>query len=182
MKLQGKLADVSIDYKTNKKKLTFLINNNITSLEEIENVELLNIEVKKYRKHRSKDANSYFWKLLQDLCDLLNLDTIEEYKRRVRELGIFRQFKIEKENVKTFEKMWTMQGVAWFCEILDTVYTQDTEFKLINSYYGSSSYDSRQMSRLIQNLVQDCEIVGIQTKSKEEIDSLIREWEQVRKI
>ena len=37
MKLQGKLADVSIDYATKKPKLTFLINNNITSLEEIEN-------------------------------------------------------------------------------------------------------------------------------------------------
>ena len=36
MKLQGKLADISIDFETRKPKLTFLINNNITSLEEIE--------------------------------------------------------------------------------------------------------------------------------------------------
>ena len=35
MKLQGKLADVSIDYNTKKPKLTFLINNKINSLDGI---------------------------------------------------------------------------------------------------------------------------------------------------
>lgn len=73
MKLQGKLADVSIDYKTNKKKLTFLINNNITSLEELENVELLDIEAKKHREKRSLDANAYCWVLLGKLAEKMNL-------------------------------------------------------------------------------------------------------------
>ena len=36
MNLQGKLADLSRDYKTNKYKITFLVNNAINSLEEIE--------------------------------------------------------------------------------------------------------------------------------------------------
>ena len=57
MKLQGKLADVSIDFATKKPKITFLINNQINSLEEIENVELLDIEAKKHRNKRSLDAN-----------------------------------------------------------------------------------------------------------------------------
>ena len=65
MKLQGKLADVSIDYATKKAKLTFLINNNITSLEEIENVDLLDIEAKKHRNKRSKDANNFFGNYVQ---------------------------------------------------------------------------------------------------------------------
>ena len=175
----GTITDIGIDYKTNKTKISLLLNTKALDIvEELKNENKLNIELKKYRKHRSLDANSYFWKLLTELCELAEIDTVEEYKRRVKELGIFRQFKIEKDNIKTFEKMWTSQGTAWFCEVADTTYIENIEFKIINAYYGSSSYNSKQMSRLIDGVVQDCEIYGIETKPKEEIESLLKEWDK----
>ena len=135
-------------------------------------------EVKEVKKKRSTNANNYFWKLLQELCEVQNLDTIEEYKKRVKELGIFRRFRIEPKDVKTFEIMWQDKGIAWFCEIADTEYIGNVEFKIINAYYGSSSFNSKQMSRLIDNLVQDCQATGIETKSKTEIDALLKEWDK----
>ena len=135
-------------------------------------------EVKEVKKKRSTNANNYFWKLLQELCEVQNLDTIQEYKIRVKELGIFRRFRIEPKDVKTFEIMWQDKGIAWFCEIADTEYLGSVEFKIINAYYGSSSFNSKQMSRLIDNLVQDCQAVEIETKSKAEIDSLLRSWDK----
>lgn len=175
----GTLQDISIDYKTNKPKITLLLDQrqSISSLEEIKNNKL-SIELKKYRKPRSLDANKYFWKLLQEVCEYKNIDTIEDYKRRVKELGIFKQFKIMTQDVKTFEKIWTDRGIAWFCEISDTDYIGDIEFKIINAYYGSSSYNSKQMSRLIDNLVQDCKAVGIETKPQAEINSLLESWDK----
>ena len=135
-------------------------------------------EVKEVKKKRSTNTNNYFWKLLQELCEVQNLDTIEEYKKRVKELGIFRRFRIEPKDVKTFEIMWQDKGIAWFCEIADTEYIGNVEFKIINAYYGSSSFNSKQMSRLIDNLVQDCQAIGIETKSKTEIDALLKEWDK----
>ena len=126
------------------------------------------IEVK--RRKRSKNSNSYFWTLLQQLCEELNLDVIQEYKDRVKALGIFRQWEIDSKNVPTFIKTWEDQGVAWFCEIVEEIGNKT----IINAYYGSSSYNSKQMSVLIDNLVQDCNSVGIQTMSDEEIKELIR--------
>lgn len=173
----GTIEDIAIDYKTNKAKISLLLDTRqLDIVEELKKENKLNIEVKKYRKKRSLNANSYFWQLLQELCELVELDTIEEYKRRVKELGIFRQFKIETENIKTFEKMWTSQGIAWFCEIVDTTYVEDTEFKIINAYYGSSSFNSKQMARLIDGVVQDCKVYNIETKPQEEIKSLLKEW------
>lgn len=135
-------------------------------------------EVKEVKKKRSTNANNYFWKLLQELCEVQNLDTIQEYKKRVKELGIFRRFRIEPKDVKTFEIMWQDKGIAWFCEIADTEYIGNVEFKIIHAYYGSSSFNSKQMSRLIDNLVQDCQAIDIETKSKSEIDSLLKEWDK----
>lgn len=177
MQTTGIITDINIDYKTRKSKISLLLDTKeIEVVEQLKNENKLNVELKKYRKKRSLDANAYFWKLLQEICELAELDTIEEYKRRVKELGIFRQFKIENDNIKTFEKMWTAQGIAWFCEIFDTEIIGDTEFKIINAYYGSSSFNSKQMSRLIDTLVQDCKSIGIETKPKEEIESLLKEW------
>lgn len=177
MNSTGQIQSISIDYKTNNPIITLELNErgSISSLENLKE-DKLSIEIKKYRKKRSLDANNYFWKLLQEVCEEKGLDTIEDYKRRVKELGIFRQFKIMTQDVKTFEKVWTDRGIAWFCEISDTDYIGDTEFKVINAYYGSSSYNSKQMSRLIDNLVQDCKAIGIETKPQAEIDSLLKEW------
>lgn len=177
-KLHGIINDISIDFNTRKPKISLLLDTNELSIvEELKNENKLNIELKKYRKPRSLDANKYFWKLLQEVCDYKDIDTIEDYKRRVKELGIFKQFKIMIQDIKTFEKIWTDRGIAWFCEIVDTTYIGDTEFKIINAYYGSSSYNSKQMSRLIDNLVQDCKAVGIETKPQAEIDSLLKQWD-----
>ena len=76
--------------------------------------------------------------------------------------------------------MWVAQGIAWFCEIADTTYIDDTEFKIINAYYGSSSFNSKQMSRLIDGVVQDCKAYEIETKSNAEIESLLKEWDKKR--
>ena len=119
----GTITDINIDFKTHKAKISLLLDTKqLDIVEELKNENKLNIELKKHREKRSLDANAYFWKLLQELCELAEIDTIEDCKRRVKELGIFRQFKIEKDNIKTFEKMWTAQGIAWFCEVADTEY------------------------------------------------------------
>lgn len=127
-------------------------------------------EIYTKKKKRSKNANAYFWELLQQLCEVMNLDVIEQYKERVKDLGIFRQWEIDSKNVPTFVKMWEDKGIAWFCDIVDEI----GDKTIINAYYGSSSYNSKQFSRLIDNLIQDCESVGIQTISDEEIKELIR--------
>ena len=177
MEATGTLEEIDLDYKTNKAKISFLINekSKLTTIEELRGIKL-KIIAKKDIKKRSINANNYFWKLLQELCELAEIDTKEEYKRRIKELGIFRRFKIEKENVKTFEKIWTSQGIAWFCEIADTEIIENIEFKIINAYYGSSSFNSKQMSRLIKDLVEDCKIYGIETKTQLEIKSLLENW------
>lgn len=175
--MTGTIQDISIDYMSKKPKITLLLNER-DCLNSIENLkdDKLTIDIKKWRKKRSLDANKYFWELLQKVCNYKNINTIEDYKRRVKELGIFKQFKIMAQDVKTFEKIWTERGIAWFCEIVDTDYIGNIEFRIINAYYGSSSYNSKQMSRLIDNLVQDCKAVGIETKPQAEINSLLESW------
>lgn len=130
----------------------------------------LNEEIEVKRKKRSKNSNSYFWELLQQLCLEMNLDVIQEYKKRVKELGIFKQWELDTINVPTFEKIWQDRGIAWFTEKVEEIGNKT----IINAYYGSSSYNSKQMSKLIDSLVQDCKQIGIQTLDEIEIEELIK--------
>lgn len=129
-----------------------------------------NEEIQVKRKKRSKNANSYYWSLLQQLCEEMNIDVIQEYRKRVKELGIFKQWEIDTSNVPTFEKLWRDRGIAWFTEKVEEI----GEKTIINAYYGSSSYNSKQFSKLLDNLIQDCRSVGIQTLEDIEIEELIR--------
>lgn len=142
-----------------------------------EDTKILTVQINKNeelyvkKKKRSKDQNSYFWELLQQLCFEMNLDVIQEYKKRVKELGIFKQWEIDTINVPTFEKIWSDRGIAWFTEKVEETGNKT----IINAYYGSSSYNSKQMSRLLDNLVQDCKEVGIQTLDMLEIERSIND-------
>lgn len=126
------------------------------------------IEVKK--KKRSNKANRYFWKMLQKLCFEMNLEVIGEYRKRVKELGIFQTFELDTKNLPTFVHLWEGNGIAYFIEKVD----ENGNKTIINAYYGSSSYNSKQFSRLLDNLIQDCRSVGIQTLEDIEIEELIR--------
>lgn len=137
---------------------------------------ILTIEINKdeeivvKKKKRSRNANAYFWELLQELCYEINLDLIGEYRKRIKELGICQTFELDTKNLPTFVHLWESNGIAWFTEKVE----EKGNKTILNAYYGSSSYNSKQMSRLIDNLVQDCKEVGIQTLDDKDIEELIR--------
>lgn len=129
-----------------------------------------NEEIQVKRANRSNKANAYFWELLQQLCYEMNIDVIQEYRKRVKELGIFRQWELDNNSVPTFIKVWEEKGLAWFVEKIEEIGSKT----VINAYYGSSSYNSKQFSKLLDHLVQDCRSIGIQTLEDIEIEELIR--------
>lgn len=174
MKLQGKLADVSIDFITKKPKLTFLINNNITSLEEIENVELLDIEAKKHRNKRSLDANAYCWVLINKLAENLNMSANEIYQLNIREIGVFDVVPIKNEAIERFKTSWSKNGLGWICEEISK--SKIEGYINLKVYYGSSSYDTKEMSRLIDLLVDECKAQGIPTDTPEQIAKYKEMW------
>lgn len=51
-------------------------------------------------------------------------------------------------------------------------------FTNVITYYGSSSYNTAEMSKLIELIVQECKQLGIETKPKAEIDSLLESWDK----
>lgn len=175
----GKIQDMSIDFETNKPKITVLLNERecLNSLEKLKD-DKLSIEIKKWYKKRSLDANSYCWVLCDKIAKELSAETIvpkeEVYKDAILQVGTFEPFIVQETGFEKFKRIWEKQGLGF---LVQEVSRKDKCVK-VHCYYGSSTYDSKEMSYLIQILVDLAQSLNIETKPKEEIDSLLRSWGQ----
>ena len=129
-------------------------------------------EVKEHKQKRSLNANSYCWVLLQKLADKLGTTKEELYRKYIREKGIFRTITIDNEAVNTFIHLWEDKGLGWICEVLNT---GETTTELI-AYYGTSSYNTSQMSHYVDFVVEECKLQNIDTLTPQELEVLKEKW------
>lgn len=81
---------------------------------------------------------------------------------------------IELKAYDNFKRIWEKQGLGF---LVQEVSKKDKCVK-VHCYYGSSTYDSKEMSLLIELLVGLAGSLNVETKTKAEIDSLLKEWDK----
>lgn len=133
----------------------------------------IDFSVKKWHPSRSLDSNSYLWTLCTEIAKKIGSTKEEVYKAQIREVGEYTPLPIKHEAVFDFERIWSAHGIGWFIDVVDD--SKIPGYKLIFAYQGSSTYDTKQMSRLIDNVIQDCQALGIETRNPAEIQSLLKE-------
>jgi hypothetical protein len=131
-------------------------------------------EIKQVRQKRSLDANAFCFVLLDKLSEALQTPKEELYRRYIREIGGVSDIVcVPTKAVDRLVATWESNGLGWQAEPFPSKLDGCTNVIL---YYGSSTYDTKQMSRLIDSIVQDCHSIGIETRSPEEIESLLKGW------
>jgi len=126
------------------------------------------LDIDKYKGHRSLNANAYLWVLCTEIAKVLGSDKDTIYLRQLFKYGVFQDVIIKREAIEAFSK------VVKYLQILDEYDTSDVV--TARCYFGSSGYDTKEMSVLIDGTVQDAKEIGIDTWSQEEIDNLIKNW------
>jgi len=127
----------------------------------------LAVTIKEYREKRSLSQNAYLWVMLDKLGAKLNRTKEDIYKEYVRDCGVFEILPIRNDAVERFIKLWQARGLGWVCDDLGES-KLDGYTKLI-AYYGSSTYNTAEMTRLIDAVLQDCEEQGIDTMPLKDI-------------
>lgn len=177
MKVTGRIVGAGIDWKTNKPTLTLEINetNDFKLLvDELNDKDKLSIEIKQYRERRSLDANAYFFVLADKVAEKLHTTKVDVYRNCIKEIGgVSETVCVKNEAVERLCEAWSQNGLGYQTETFPSKIKGCTNVTL---YYGSSTYDSAQMSRLIENIVQDCKDLGIETATPNEIANLLSLW------
>ena len=136
--------------------------------------EALSLVLSKFRQKRSLNANNYAWLLLQKLAEERGQTKEEVYREFIKQYGIFRPVTVNKEAAETLEYIWQKNGLGWVVE--ETGRTDESVDLLM--YYGSSTYSTRQMARLLDAIVNDCKQCGIETLPPEQIEEMKRAWKR----
>lgn len=132
------------------------------------------LEVKEYKEKRSLNANAYCWKLLDLLAEKLRVGKTDLYRSYVREIG-GNSYLVCCTNsaVDDLCRDWATKGLGWLADTEPSKLEGCTNVRL---YYGSSVYDTAQMSRLIELVVQDCKENNIPTWDEDELQRLCEDW------
>ena len=185
MEFTARPAGVSTDFLTGEMSLTLKVNEREVlrdGYDKIKDVEKLSVKIVRYRVKRSLDANAYYWQLLSKVAEVMKMSKPFAHNYFLRRYG----------QIELFE------GQAAYVVIPDT---DDSEQKIFESetYHlkptsqvkegkdgrmyrtymmlrGSSSYDTKEMSVLIDGLVTEAKENGIETLPPDEIERMKAMW------
>lgn len=148
--------------------------------DKVKDSEFVEVTVKKWFPNRSGDANAYLWVLCSEIAKKIGSTKELVYRREIKEVGEYTPLPIKAEAVDTFTRLWESHGVGWVCEVVDD--SKLDGYKLVFAYNGSSSYDTKTFSRLLDNVIQEAKGLGIEVRNEEEIKSLLQGEKNGEKI
>lgn len=132
-------------------------------------------ECVKKRKKRSLQANAYFHVLCQKVAEKTNQSTTEVKNQIISDYG---------QVDKNCGEIILRDDIDW--RRLDTLHVHPTTAtrtldngKLYRVYYimrGSHTYDTKEMSILIEGIVQEAKAVGVETLTSRELEQMIGRW------
>lgn len=125
-------------------------------------------EIKEYKPKRSLNANNYFWELTTQLANVLRMNKEEMYFILLQKYG-------QSEMVSVLATIDVRSYFKYYTEAGESILNGKL-FKHYKVYKGSSEMDSKEMSILINGLVDECKAQEIETRTPNEIASLLEKW------
>lgn len=128
------------------------------------------VEIEPLKKKRSLDANGYLWVLLQKIAEALHSTKDEVYIEMLSRYGVFTHIVVKPNAVEKFKSEWrTVRDLG------EVTINGKTGIQL-QCYFGSSTYDSKEFSVLLDGVISEAKELGIDTLSQDETDRMIKEW------
>lgn len=135
----------------------------------------LAVEVKQYRVKRSLDANAYMWVLLSKMADVLRTTKDELYLHMLDRYGVFTHIVVKPNVVDKVKHEWRT------VRELGEVMINGKPGIQLQCFFGSSTYDTKEMSALLEGVVSEAKEIGIETMTPNELLELKSRWGEARK-
>lgn len=177
MELTGKAVGASLDFDTNHFRITFEVNESETvknEYDKLKNYDKLKIKAVRYTQRRSLDANAYFHVLVGKIADVLTISKAKAKNALICKYGQPQllpdgNIMVYKTNAPE-EFMWEQESI----HCIPVKYDGNATFYKV--YRGSHTYDTKEMSFLIDGTVADAKELGIETATPTELKEMKERW------
>lgn len=126
------------------------------------------LSIKELRHKRSLNANALCWKLCTEIANVTRSDKDSVYLDMLKHYG-------QSEIVSVISSI-DVSGYFKYYEPFGTGYVNGKEFTHYKVFKGSSEYDTREMSILLDGIVNEAKDLEIEVMTTEEIEMLKQEW------
>lgn len=134
----------------------------------------LRIKAVKYKEKRSLDANAYFHVLVGKIADAL---TISKAKAKNIQICKYGQPQLLPDGSIMVYKTNAPEEFMWEQEAIHCIPVKyDDKATFYKVYRGSHTYDTREMSLLIDGTVADAKELGIETATPGELQQMKERW------
>lgn len=130
------------------------------------------ISIDRQKRKRSLNANAYMWQLCHKIAEKVGATKETVYRKNIREVGSFETVELISAGAARFIRRWQANGLGWIAEPL----SERNGYTTIIAYYGSSSYTTAEMSRLIEAVVEEAKGLGVETMTPAELEGLKAAW------
>ena len=168
MECIGRLKGLGIDLMSRHQKLEIEIDSDIREeYDKLKDKEKLRIRIVQYRKKRSLDANAYYWTLLTKFADVIGLGNPEAHNMMLRGYGQSEIFdgRAVYVTIPDTEESEKKVNNATDYHLAPTSQVRmgndDVMYRTYRLLRGSRTYDTKEMSRLIDGLITCCKEAGI---------------------
>lgn len=168
MEVKARLNDISFSPE-GKQRLCFTLDQRVDTSALTGDIRLKAV---KWREKRSLNANGLLWSCLEKIALALNTDKWKVYLMMLKRYGKFTYLVVPTEAVEATQAMWRES------EVVGEIDVNGGKAAQILCYFGSSTYDTAEFSRLLNGVISEMEEMGIPTPEQEEADRLLAEWEK----
>ena len=178
MESKGRVTDVSKNWQNGKFRLTFEIDRDVSG--ELDGLLGCDLKIKavRWREKRSLDANAYYWVLVGKIAEVLKTSTTEIHNEMLSNYG---RPEIVNERLMT---IILLDSIDWkrieYIHLKPTTATRTLDDgKLYRVYYvmrGSHTYDTKEMSTLIDGIVSEAKGLDIETLTPDELERMKVAW------
>ena len=136
-------------------------------------------EIKKRCKKRSLDANSYYWALVGKLSKALDISMSYCHNIMLRRYGTFKLFggQVMYVVLPDTEEASRDADEDEECHIKPTAQVKEGKDGLMYRTYillkGSHEYNTTEFRHLVDGIIYECKLVGIQTATPDEVANMI---------
>ena len=174
MEFTGIFKGVTTDWTTGEHNITFSINEKsaLAEIEHIKDCAKLHIEAKPYRKKRSLDANALLWCCLGEMAAVLRTDKWDLYLLMLKRYGKYTHICVKPNAVEAMKAQWRE------IEVVGDIDINGKQAVQLLCYFGSSTYDSKEFSVLLDGVVSEMVEMGLQPPPSKDMQRAIEQWEK----
>lgn len=174
MELRGEIKGISSTFPERKIRLELEVNGNLEDIEKIKGKDLT-ISLSRYRKKRSLDANAFLWKCLGDMAAALGMTAMDMYLDSLERYGKFIYIQTVESGYKEVQRVWRHTKIVGDFIGVNPITGEKEKYLEVLCYFGSSTYDSKEFSVLLNGVIEDMAELGLERPTDEHLKAIIEE-------